>query len=82
MKRLLAAGLIALTLGLHAGRALAVPDEYDETQSHPLRIIAYVVHPIGYALEWILFRPFHYLVSQPATAEAFGHTAHAENRIY
>lgn len=52
-------------------------DEYDESQSHPLRITAYVVHPFGVALEWLVTRPFHALVSAtPATEYVFGHRDH------
>jgi len=51
-------------------------DAYDDTQSHPLRIIAYAVNPIGYAAEWLVFRPIHFVVSQPKLERMFGHTPH------
>lgn len=57
-------------------------DEFDETQTHPLRIVAYLVHPAGFALEWLLFRPFHYVVSRPGLDKVFGHRPHGENRAY
>lgn len=35
-----------------------VHDDYDPTQAaHPLRIVAYAVHPVGVALDWIIVRP-------------------------
>jgi len=52
-------------------------DDYDDSQSHPLRILAYLVHPVGYSLEWLVTRPFHELVAQPDLEPVFGHTSHA-----
>jgi hypothetical protein len=51
-------------------------DDYDDSQSHPLRLAAYLVHPVGYTLEWLVTRPFHELVAQPDLAPVFGHTSH------
>lgn len=81
MKRSITAGLLAtglLTMALAATPAAAVPDDYDDTQSHPLRIAAYLVYPIGYTAEWLIFRPFHYLVSRPYLEPVFGHRPHEE----
>lgn len=71
--------IFAITLGLVLstlpGPALA--DEYDESQSHPLRFVAYVLHPIGRITEWFAARPFHALVSSTrGMAYLFGHTPH------
>src|ERR1700675_4591220 len=27
-------------------------DSYDDSQSNPLRILGYLLHPVGYSLEW------------------------------
>jgi hypothetical protein len=78
MKRFIAVGLLAMVLAFTAGTALAAPDEYDDMQSYPLRVAAYLVYPIGYAAEWLIFRPFHYLVSRPSLEPVFGHTPHHE----
>lgn len=43
---------------------------YRESESHPFRIIAYVVHPIGYALRELIFRPFSYLASSSEETRA------------
>ena len=52
-------------------------DEYDDSQSHPLRILSYFVHPFGVLSEWILTRPLHALVSAtPETEYFFGHRPH------
>jgi hypothetical protein len=34
------------------------------------------VHPAGFALEWALTRPIHFLVSTPGLDRVFGHTPH------
>ena len=66
---------LCLTIGVKPG--LAAPDEYDDSQSHPLRVVAYLLHPVGWLSEWILYRPFHFLVSATPPQEAFfGHHPH------
>ncbi len=82
MKRLIMAGLFALALSLSAGPAAAAPDDYTDDQSHPLRVAAYLVTPVGYVAEWLIFRPFHYLVSRPALEPVFGHRPHQEIGAY
>jgi hypothetical protein len=51
-----------------AGAAPASGEEYDETRTgHPLRVIAYVLHPVGVILDTLIFRPVHWLFShEPA----------------
>ncbi len=57
--------------------SFAAPDEYDDSQSNPLRVIAYALHPAGVMAEWFVFRPFHWLVSAtPAQEYIFGHHPH------
>ena len=36
---------------------------YRESESHPLRILSYVVHPIGWVAREVLFRPLSYFAS-------------------
>ena len=81
MKRFAVAALFAMVLACTAGPAAAVPDDYDDMQSHPLRIAAYLLYPIGYTAEWLISRPFHYLVSRPRLDQVFGHATHGENRV-
>lgn len=52
-------------------------DDYDDSQSNPLRILAYLIHPVGYSLEWLITRPFHEVVAQPDLEPVFGHDSHA-----
>jgi hypothetical protein len=49
-------------------------DCYTDDDSNPFRVAAYIIHPIGVALEWGIFRWLHLAVSQPSTAPIFGHT--------
>jgi len=51
-------------LALLAAASPATAEEYDETYSgHPLRIVAYVLHPVGVILDTLIFRPFHWVGS-------------------
>jgi peptidoglycan-associated lipoprotein len=69
--------VLALSLVLGSKPAFAAPDEYDDSQSNPLRIVAYLLHPAAFLVEWTVFRPFHFLVSATQPQEAlFGHTPH------
>ena len=69
--------VITLCLTLGPKTSVAAPDEYDDSQSNPFRIAAYLLYPAGFILEWTVFRPFHFLVSSTAPAEAFfGHFPH------
>lgn len=76
MKRFIVASL--LMLAVTAGPAAAVPDNYDDTQSHPLRVAAYLIYPIAYTAEWLVLRPFHYIISRPHLEPVFGHFPHQE----
>jgi hypothetical protein len=52
----------------------AAADEYDARRAgHPLRVVAYVLHPVGVALDYLLFRPAHWVGSQPVVRTIFGH---------
>jgi hypothetical protein len=68
-------GLSALlAVGFLLSATPVVADEFDDdTAGHPLRIVAYVLHPIGVAVEYLLFRPAHWLVSQEPMKTLFGH---------
>ncbi len=73
--------LFTVAVGLWASLATFLPyaraDEYDDSQSNPLRVTAYLAHPVGVLLEWVLFRPLHFLVSSTPEAEyVFGHQSH------
>jgi hypothetical protein len=77
---LLAAVLVLPLRGMASEASQYSPnDDYDDSQSHPLRIAAYLAHPVGVALEWLVFRPFHRVVSQPGAAYVFGHREHGDD---
>jgi len=81
MKRLILAAVVASMVGLSAGAARAADttlDEYEDSMTHPLRMVYYLVHPIGFATEWLIGRPFHYLISRPYLDQYFGYRPHEE----
>ncbi|MFP6654036.1 MAG: hypothetical protein VCB25_00310 [Myxococcota bacterium] len=70
-RRWLAACSMALVLAL-ANPAIA--DEYDEENAgHPLRLIAYILHPVGVLIDYVVMRPAHWLVSIEPMKTLFGH---------
>lgn len=40
---------------------------YRESESHPLRLLAYIVHPVGWVLREAIFRPISYFASSTET---------------
>ncbi|HXV35897.1 MAG TPA: hypothetical protein VEC18_02045 [Myxococcota bacterium] len=70
-----ARGLAALLLAasLLATARPASAEEYDPTYAgHPLRVVAYAVHPIGVILDTLIFRPFHWIGSHEPLKTLFG----------
>ena len=51
-------------------------DAYDDSESNPLRLAAYALYPVGFALEWLMTRPIHVVVSQPKLEPVFAHVPH------
>ena len=43
---------------------------YRESESHPLRVLAYVVHPIGWVAREVFFRPLSYFASSTETTRS------------
>jgi len=41
--------------------------------AHPARIAAYLLHPVGVALDWLLVRPAHWVVEREPFRTIFGH---------
>jgi hypothetical protein len=47
------------------------PNEYTDTEDgQVLKVVSYFIAPIGYALEWTVTRPLHYLATKTALAPA------------
>jgi hypothetical protein len=47
------------------------PKEYHDEDSQTLALMADVLYPIGYALEWVVARPMHWLSNDSPAAPAF-----------
>jgi hypothetical protein len=76
MKRRGSRSRLAITLlaVLLLGTSPALADDYDsKNAAHPLRIVGYVLHPVGVILETLLVRPAHWLVSTGPMRTLFGH---------
>jgi hypothetical protein len=72
--RRLGATVLALAMIAVASASPTLADDYDEKSSgHPLRIIAYVLHPVGVAIDYLLLRPAHWLGSREPLKTIFGH---------
>jgi hypothetical protein len=64
----------AAAVGFLAFAAPAGADDYDpQYAGHPLRILAYVVHPIGVAIDYLILRPCHWVGSHEPFTTIFGH---------
>lgn len=54
--------------------ASALADEYDPKKAgHPVRIVAYLLHPVGVILDVLIFRPAHWFGSLDGADRFFGH---------
>src|ERR1700739_5101704 len=79
MRRLILSTIFALAIAMSAG-ALAQqgpyndkqnPNEYTDTEDGQLlKVVSYFIAPIGYALEWGVTRPLHYLATKTSLAPA------------
>ena len=73
-RRRAAGPIAALAAALCLVPALAIADDYDPQRAgHPVRIAAYVLHPVGVILDVLIFRPAHWIGSRPGLDEFFGH---------
>lgn len=67
----LALGVALLALAPAGARG----DDYEPKRAgHPLRIVAYVLHPVGVMLDYLLMRPSHWVVHHEPFKTLFGHT--------
>ena len=72
-RRALRAAVLALAFAVLAPQ-LALADEYESDRAgHPLRIVAYIVHPVGVAIDYLIMRPAHWLGSHEPLRTIFGH---------
>jgi Spy/CpxP family protein refolding chaperone len=69
--------LVALAASIAATPASA--DTYDPQKAgHPLRIVAYALHPVGVMLDVLLMRPAHWVVTRDSMARLFGHERYTD----
>lgn len=70
-RALLAMFVLAAAL---SAAAPAYAHEYDPQKAgHPLRVLAYVLHPVGVALDYLIFRPAHWVGHHEPISTIFGH---------
>jgi hypothetical protein len=74
-RRALWALLLALAVAIPLlGAPRARADEYDPQRAgHPVRIIAYILHPVGVAVDYLLLRPAHWVGHHEPFKTIFGH---------
>ncbi len=71
-RRSIQAAVVVFVLAL-AGPAAA--EEYNSDRAgHPVRIIAYFVHPVGVFFDYAVLRPCHWVGSHEPFSTIFGHT--------
>lgn len=69
-----AAIILASILMLTSTASLGRASEHDSTMAgHPLRIVAYVLHPVGVVLDYLIFRPAHWIASHEPIQTLVGH---------
>jgi hypothetical protein len=68
-------GALALTAWLVAAplAPAAAHDHDPEESGHPLRIVAYALHPVGVAIDWLVLRPAHWVGHHEPFRTLFGH---------
>ena len=65
---------IGLALGVLSLSSPAAADDYDSAYAgHPLRIVAYVLHPLGVVVDYLILRPAHWVGSHEPFSTLFGH---------
>ena len=64
--------MVVLALALQAAPASA-SEEYDPSDAgFPIRVLAYVVNPVGVALDYMIFRPAYWIGSHEPFRTVFG----------
>jgi len=89
MRRFAAAAMLACTLTMSApvivhGQQVDETSDighYEDAFSNPLRLAYYLLHPVGFTAEWLIMRPFHYLISRPYLDKFFGYTEIGEEGV-
>ena len=66
---------MACALALLASPATVQANNYEARRAgHPLRMVAYVLHPVGFLIDRVVLRPAHWIGSASFLRPVFGHT--------
>jgi hypothetical protein len=68
-----AAAVALLTLIASAAPGVRADEHDPEVAGHPLRMIAYALHPVGVAIDYLILRPAHWVVNREPFRTIFGH---------
>jgi hypothetical protein len=63
-------GVLALAL---AAAPVSADDHRSDRAGHPLKIVATVLHPVGVLIDYVIFRPAHWLAHREPFKTATGH---------
>jgi len=67
-------GTALLLASLVGAAPTARADDHDPKRAaHPVRIVAYALHPIGVVLDYLIVRPAHWVVEREPFRTLFGH---------
>jgi hypothetical protein len=78
VKRIIA----ALVIGLVAPAAASAQERYDPQRAgHPLRILAYAVHPVGWLLDRLIFFPAWWIGGHEPIRSIVGHAGLPPKRM-
>ena len=58
---------------LAIGSPAAADEHRPERSAHPLRILAYPIHPVGITIDTLIARPAHWLIHREPLKTLFGH---------
>jgi len=72
------AGLVAALCLVGVAPPAAAHEHDPEESGHPLRIVAYALHPVGVVLDYVIFRPAHWIVSFEPLSTLFGHDSEGD----
>ena len=67
-----AIALVAISSALLAA-PVSADDHEPRRAGHPLRIAAYVLHPVGVLIDTLVFRPAHWIGNYEPFRTVFGH---------
>jgi hypothetical protein len=65
--------VLALTLASASATTTWAHEHDPEESGHPVRVLAYLLHPVGVIIDYVLFRPAHWVVSHEPFQTLFGH---------